>query len=149
MQKLFVLLLFIPVVTFAALSKTFPTSNVTKVRLSGYYDGIRTTALSTDTIKVGQWDSIASSYTWIHNDQHVDVSYYVYEGTNTVVIPHSMTLQEYTDLIIEETRLRVINEIVNQDLEIYFVWPGTSPPRGWVGWCQGEINGRNIPVLCP
>ena len=54
--------------------------------------------------------------------------------------------------IIEAVKLKWINDIVDQDMEIFTVFPSSWVPlesRPWMGYCLQVINGRNVAMPCP
>ena len=97
---------FLPIAGWGALSKTFPTSPVTIIRLSAYQDVINTIYNSTYTVSYSthDWDT-SSNY--------------------------------------------LINQIVDDGIEQYMVFPSTTCPSDWKGWKQKEVNGKLIPDACP
>lgn len=140
--------LFLSTYSFAALSRTYPTSNVTTVRMSAYTDGINTVGLSTDAIKVDDWDVVGSTWSYIPSNQDIHGYWSVNVGTNWVSIPVQWTIKEYTDLIYEESVLRQLNKVADDDIELYMVFPATFAPVGWRGWCLNNAP-KPIPTQCP
>lgn len=43
----------------------------------------------------------------------------------------------------------LINEILDKEVEEFLVFPGTSAPTGWLGFCQDTINGKLVAIDCP
>lgn len=146
--RLLFLLVLLPSLGWGELSKVYPTSSLVTVRDSAYTDGIKSAYISTDTFKLGEWEELGSSYTWVAPGS-VGGYYSVLEGTKAVVVPTSWTLQEYTTLIYDEARLRALNEILDGSIEGFMVFPSTGPcPQGWRGWRQSVVNGKLVPAAC-
>jgi hypothetical protein len=118
-NSLFFGLLFVGGVSYAALSKTYPTSATTQIRWDAYHDAFKTVWLSTST-----------EFTRINED-----------GSTT-----DFGLSTAT---IEAIKLKWINEVEDDGIEQYLVFPSTFAPSGWKGWCLQVINGRNVPAACP
>lgn len=153
MKKLFLLLLFAPLTVVAELSHTYPLSAVTTVRLSAYNDGIFTLAKSTYAFQSSTWDVINTTWTWINPSQTVwgfISTLEVVDSTPTWVLhSSSWSLEDFSNNLIQEERLKGLNKIVDDDMEIYMVWPSTEAcPPDWRGWRQGIVNGKLIPVAC-
>lgn len=135
---------------------SFPTSPVTTIRMDTYQDGFNTTGLSTWTIDTstwvdtGLWVVPGSSMTMIDAGQKVYFSSYSFSNGVWSVVPSSISLQDYTQKVVDLTKLNVINEIMDKDMEQFLVWPDTNPVAGWQGFCgQVAPNGTLIAVFCP
>lgn len=148
MKKFLFLLLFIPSLSFGELSKTYPTSSVTTVRLSAYLDEIYTTAKSTWTVEIGTYTFFGSTRTYIDEDQYVTGETYINEGSTWVAHIALWTLQEYSDILLEDAKIRWISETLDKDIEQYLVWPSTNCPAGWKGWGSKVIGETIVPVSC-
>ena len=114
-------------------------------KIDDYQDILETLILSTGNIQIDSWQTFGYNYTWIPSPQRVEGFINSYDGYGNDSILTSWTIQEYTDMVYEETRYRMINSILDEDIEQFLVWPDTSPPAGWRGFC---LNGRKY-VLCP
>lgn len=145
-------LLFLSGVASAALNRTYPKSATTVLRVETYIDGIRTIYLSTWTIPVRAWTSLYKESASIFPIDYVPInvlkSKWSVENSTYILKISTYSLQEFIDLVVFETKMTVLNEVMDKDMEQYIVWPGTSPPKGWLGWCQKIINGRPVPVPC-
>lgn len=128
----------------AELSKTYPTSAVTTLRLEAYLDAIQTSSAKDYTVKTSTWDVLGFNYTFIYSTQ--TVSGYVWYGSSSV--PSIWTIDQYNRLMAEGIKNRIYETILDQQ-EIYMVWPDTNPVAGWRGWCLGVISGKKIPITCP
>lgn len=144
MFRVFSLLLLLAGTSWAGLNKTYPTSPVTTLRLEAYQDGFRTVYLSTYSIGPS-WTYFGSTMTYVAGEGQVN-GYVVISGSTQ---PANWSIYDYSNMLIEQTKLQFINEILDDAIEQYMVWPGTSPVPGWKGWCLGTVNGKQIAVACP
>ena len=135
----------------AALSRTYPNSAVTTIRLSAYQDGFETIWKSTWSIEVSTWIPMISIWTYLIPDTTIYGYISEYSSGTWTVKESSWSLSDYNNLLIETVKLRITNEILDEDIEQYLVWPDTTtmPVDGWRGWCLVEVNGTWIPGLCP
>lgn len=149
LKKLLFILLF-PAIGYAALSKTYPTSPVTTIRMDVYTDVFTTIYKSTDTVQMSTWTVLNSSWTVIPANQNVLFDTAVKVSSTTWKLQRStVTIEAYTKMVVEETKLRIMNEILDKDVEQYMVWSGsTTPDGGWKGWCSDIINGKLVPIVC-
>ena len=125
------------------ISKTSPTSPVTTLRFEVLTDAFKN-AYSTYSVSIDTWDVIGDSYTWIPSNQVVRG--WVTDTSTSPWIMKSSTwnISDYTALIAEQSRRQVFDSILDNDNELWLVWPDTSPPMGWQGFClQGTW------ILCP
>lgn len=124
-------------------------------------DDIETMARSSWTIQTSTWLYLNSGTYWIipanrtfdlwrpHFSTSV-VNFYKWDYTNKIASSVVMGIDEYSNLLINETRNMTIMEIANLNMEIYMVWPDTyTVPSTWKGWCLQKINGKDVPVACP
>lgn len=150
MKKSLYLLFLIPLAgSWAALSKTYPTSAVTTVRLSAYQDAFNTVGTSTETFETDRWEVLGgSTWTWVPSNQKIDGYWSVAVGTNWVVVPVQWDIKDYSKLLYEESVLRQINKVADDDIEIYMVFPATFAPVGWRGWCLSNAP-KPVPTICP
>lgn len=142
----------------AKLNQTYPTSATTFLRMETYQDGFETVYQSSWNINVSTWEIIGSSYTYISSTEPITgfiatISSFTYnvDGTTTTnwnIQDTSWPMTDFINLIRDETRLRDTNKILDDDIEEYLVWPDTSPPAGWQGWCLKQINENPVPVTC-
>jgi hypothetical protein len=121
--------------------------------MSAYEDGIFTLAKSTFTVQVSTWNVINTTWTWVNPDQYVygySAKAGVVESSFTwIIYQSSWTINEFMDNLVQEERLLGINKILDHDIEQYLVFPSTGAcPPGWLGWRQGLVNGKLIPVSC-
>jgi len=70
---------------------------------------------------------------------YVDAIATVYNSTYTV---------KGSTQIINNAKNHWVNEILDNDLEQYMVWPSATCPIGWKGWGLKVINGHNVPIEC-
>ena len=150
MFKRFLFIVLIPSLGYAALSKTYPTSPVTTIRMDAYNDAFATIYKSTNAVVTSTWTVVNSSWTLIPSTQTVVFDTAVRASSTTWTIKRStVTISEYTKMIVDETKLRLINEVLDKDVEQYMVWGGTvAPPGGWLGWCSEIKNGNIVPIVC-
>lgn len=70
---------------------------------------------------------------------YVDAISTIYNSTYTI---HGSTQ------MVRDIKLRWINEVLDNDIEQYMVWPSTTCPADWKGWGLQVINGKNVPIPC-
>ena len=138
--------LFLAVVAQGELSKTYPTSPVTTLRLEAYLDTIQSSYANNYEVKTSTWDVLGSSYTYIPPNQTIQG--FVWDVAKNTSTASSWSIDQYNKLMADEMKQRIYNSILDQQ-EIYMVWPDTNPVSGWRGWCLGTISGKKIPVACP
>lgn len=133
---------------FCAQSKTYPTSAITVVRMATYMDELTTIAKSTWTLPVSTWTYFGSTQTYVHP---MNVNVVIYTGTT--VINQQWPLDKLINNVVEETKYHVLNEVMDQDMEQYVVWPSSSTTglvgAPWTGWCNSVVNGNDVPIPCP
>jgi len=148
--SLFLFLFISPMICFSALSKLYPTSAVTTVRLDAYNDGFKTVYMSTWTIDFSTWVPLGSTWTWIVPEGNVQV--FTLDTSTPIVHSSTWSLRDYTDRVIKETELRMINLIVDEAIEQYMVDSSTEPypnPGTWKGWCWILMNNKWVYGTCP
>ena len=139
---------------WGALNKTYPSSPITTLRMETYLDGISTIYNSTWTINKSSDAFMYSNSTWTFFDPNfkIPVSQRYMVGSTWTVKGTTWTLGDFLKFTVDETRSQIINEILDQDVEEYLVWPSTTiyPTYGtWQGWCLKLVNGKYIPGSCP
>lgn len=146
-SKYLFFILLVPSLLDGALNKTYPTAATTNLRIETYVDGISTMHNSTWTVNVSTWGYFGSTMTWINNDY---VTGYVYTVENSCwTVKHaSWTVSNLLDSYMEVVKYKLVDKILNQDIEQYLVWPSTVAPAGWKGWCLDKINGKDVPIVC-
>lgn len=118
--------------------------------MDAYHDSFNTIWKSTDTFQLETWDVLGASYTWVSNSSPVKAFWTVWDGSTWTVRAIEWSLKDYTDLIYQEGRLRAINEVLDNDIEQFMVWPATGPcPIGWKGWGSKIVNGKVVAAVCP
>ena len=137
---------------------TYPLSATVAVKERTYYDDVQTLYNSSWTVQTSTWVGFITTgtvlapfgdYTWINASQTVTgLSAVRLTSTTWNVQVSTWTLEDYTKLIIEETKFHDLNGIADNE-EIFMVWFDTSPPRGWQGYCLSIINGHDVPIQCP
>lgn len=145
-KSLFIFLL-VPSLLDGALNKTYPTAATTNLRIETYVDGFATMHNSSWTVNVSTWGYLGSTMTWLNND---NVTGYVYTVNNScwTVKQATWTVKNLLELYTESLKTRIVNKILDQDIEQYLVWPSTTAPRDWKGWCLDRINGKDVPITC-
>lgn len=129
--------------------KSFPTSPVTQIRMDTYQDGFNTIGLSTWTLDVSTWVVFGSSYYILMPNQLVTGTKFDWSGSSWTINSSTLTLQQYTLAVIDQTRIQSINQIADDDMEQYMVWPDTAPPSGWKGYCLEVMGITKVPTVCP
>lgn len=148
MKRVLFLLLFVPSFLQAELSKTYPSSPVTTIRMDAYIDEASTIYKSTWTVYKGTWTFFGSTRTFLNGNNHV-FGRISLDGSTTTVRQSSWTLNAYNAMLLDEAKQRWISEVVDHDIEIYMVWPSTNSPSGWKGWCSHLVNGNVVAIPCP
>lgn len=131
---------------FGELNKTYPTSPVTTLRLETYVDAIETIHNSTYTIQTSTWISLID-HPKVYVKLNDPIYGYVLIGTGTVVAS-SWTASQFFDMAVKTAKYKLIEEVLDNDVEQYMVWPSTDCPFGWKGWGNKVINGNNVPSVC-
>lgn len=150
----FLLLAFASVCS-AELSRTYPTSPVTTVRMDAFMETFRVlVSTPLNHINVNRnWDitkSTSTEFVYISSRTDVHVWYAKYEvGLSTWVYrSDTWTLDEYADHVVFVTLLEYLNAVLDNVVEQFLVYPSTAAPNGWAGWCLKEINGNLVPIEC-
>lgn len=132
--SLFLIALLSPVGGRAALSKTFPTSPVTVLRLECYLDVFKTIYNSSVTADGSRIVSLSTAPFTLQINPSTSTPRIIYEpGVKTE----------------DELKLLWINEILDRDVEQYLVFPSSEAPTGWLGWCSRKSGIKIVPVPCP
>lgn len=130
------------------LNKTYPTSPVTVLRVQAYQDAIQSIYDANYDLQYDTWSVIGSSYVYLSSDQII-TGYLTDTSQSTwTVVSATWTLSGYNQMLINDLKIKAINTVADQE-EIYMVWPDTSPPVGWKGWCLSLSNGNPIAGVCP
>lgn len=95
---------------------------------------------------------MGSTWTFFNPDGFVNGRVYELIGSTWTVKNSSWTIESYTQKVLDQTKLKLINEIMDSDIEQYMVWPDTTTyptANEWKGWCLKIINGNKVPIACP
>lgn len=149
MKYLGLLLLLLQTVCYAKLNQTYPTSATTVLRMETYTDSIGTVYSSSWTVNSTAWTYFGSTATWISGNQHVYGSIFKVNGSTWNIISSSWTLENYTNMLLDEAKQRWIGEVLDKDIEQYLVFPSSTCPPGWQGWGLQTINNKPVAVPCP
>ena len=125
--------------------KSYPTSPITTLYLDAYIDGIAINYRSTSTFKVGEWSVLGSTWTKVTSTTPIKADVWVWDGSTWSAVGMEFSLQDYTNAIVQKVRFDGFNEILDQRIEQFLVYPGTSAPAGWKGWC---LNSKGVAVPC-
>ena len=151
MRKIFFcivsVLLFVSV-SLSKLNKTYPTSATTNLRMETYVDEASTIANSSWTIRQSTWTYFGSTRTYTNGNHYIFGSYSV-DGSTWNIKQTSWTYNSYIDMVLEEAMNMWITEVLDKDIEQYLVYPATTCPEGWQGFCFQLINGTTIYKNCP
>jgi hypothetical protein len=147
-KYLFLLVLLLPIKLFAVQDQWYPTADVTQIRMDTYQDCLDTIYDSTFSVNFASGSVIVSSTVVPTPNQFVTGLYQIDHGSYSSTSLFKISLEDWTKNIILEDRMTFINAIADEDEEIYMVYPGTSAPAGWTGWCQDTVNGNLIAVAC-
>lgn len=149
MRKFFLILLIIVPVAEAALNRTYPTSATTQLRVEAYNDAIASIWKSNYVIKVDTWAVVVDSYTYIPGGPPL-VGWFT-DTSNWTLVSTSWTVSGYNAALVEDAKLKLINQILDEDVEEYMVFPATSTVgmiEAWKGWCLSVVNGKNVSIVC-
>jgi hypothetical protein len=102
----------------AALNRVYPYSAAANLRVAAYEDSIFTI-----------WKSTTNEFMKFEVD-----------GSTS-----EFSLSTTTLFAIKQV---LINEMIDKDIEQYFVWPSTTCPKDWKGWGLDHINNNPVPVAC-
>lgn len=127
------------------LTKTYPTSPVTTLRMETYLDAIASVYKSSYTVQVDTWTEALDHYRWVKSSQTIHAYNFDVSISTYKVFDATYTIQAYSQMVSEEAKFRALDKVLDQ-IEIYMVWPDTSPAQGWKGWCLGS---QKIPIPCP
>lgn len=147
MKRALVLLFLLPILAHAELSKTYPSAPVTTIRMDAYIDEASTIYKSTWMVNKGTWTFFGSTRTFLNGNNHV-FGRISLDGSTTTVKQSSWTLTDYNTMLLDETKQRWINEVMDHDIEQYMVWVDSNCPVGWKGWASKMINGVVVPIPC-
>ena len=147
MKQISFLLLIFPQIAFGALNKTYPTSAVTNLRIETYVDAFSTIYNSTYSIGVSTWVILNSKYIYFTPSKINGFEYSLINSswTKTNI---EFELKDILDMVVNQSKIEFINNVLDSDIEQYLVWPSTSAPKDWDGWCMEKINGKDIPISC-
>jgi hypothetical protein len=98
--------------------------------------------LSTRTFNENGWLVLGAG-------QSVQGMAYFWNGSTWTVTSTSWTVEELLDISYQEGRTDAINDVADRLVEQFMVWPGTSAPAGWTGWCSTIIGTATVPIVCP
>jgi len=146
----FIIILSIYGIVNGELNRTHPLSATTALRMETYNDSYRTVYLTTNTVDLNHFNYYGSSHVFTNPFQIVTV-YYWNEWKSDIVIS-TLTLNEFAQMVIRQTKMDVINKSLDNDIEQYMVYPSSYLPRGvedWKGYCSEVINGQVVAFECP
>ena len=152
-RSLLLLIVLSPVRSWAGESRVYPTSALATVRQNTH--GAIYSDLYNDpyTLQFDTWSVLCASSTWIPSGQMVFLWFAdVIPGTTKYTITGaSITLEDYTQRLIDDAKNRSINNIVTNEGEQYMIYYATGPCRSdWHGWSSKIVNGHLIAdTLCP
>jgi hypothetical protein len=140
----------------ARLAPAYPSNPVAILHVQAYEDGLNTIGLSTWTLTAENWDVLRDKYVWIDSSQ-TTAGYVTGWITNTSTRPwtveiSSWTIPEYTKLVADQARNNSMNDVMDDGVEPYMVFPATDTTRligTWSGFCSMIVGDKVIPVICP
>lgn len=132
--------------------KVYPTTSLAKVRINTH------NAINADlyndpfALQFSSWSVLNSSQVWVSSGQIITIytADLAYGATEYIVTGATISLEDYTQTIIEDAKIRAINKIADDEGQILMVLPSTDTyTSDWRGWCFSLVNGKVVAVSCP